>query len=109
MNWETEHYNSVLEITVSFLGIHTWEPDIYFGFSWALYLQCGRYTMWLTSAVHASYENITKHFVSLNLFFSFPTFLVTVRKPNKTRIFPGLKVQPWRSRYKITLLPLNIF
>jgi len=31
-NWETEHYNSVLEITVSFLGIHTWEPDIYLGF-----------------------------------------------------------------------------
>ncbi len=28
-NWETEHYYSVLEITVSFLGIHKWEPDIY--------------------------------------------------------------------------------
>ncbi len=28
-NWETEHYNSVLEITVSFLVIHKWEPDIY--------------------------------------------------------------------------------
>ena len=28
-NWDTEHYNSVLEITVSFLGIHKWEPDIY--------------------------------------------------------------------------------
>ncbi len=27
-NWETEHYNSVLGITVSFLGIHKWEPDI---------------------------------------------------------------------------------
>ncbi len=27
-NWETEHYNSVLEITVSFLGIHNWEPFI---------------------------------------------------------------------------------
>jgi hypothetical protein len=30
------HYNSVLEITVSFLGIHKWEPDIYIGFSPAL-------------------------------------------------------------------------
>jgi hypothetical protein len=40
-NWETEHFNSVLEITVSFLGIHKWEPDIYIGFSPALYLQCG--------------------------------------------------------------------
>ncbi len=40
-NWETEHYNSVLEITVSFLGIHKWEPGIYVGFSSALYLQCG--------------------------------------------------------------------
>jgi hypothetical protein len=39
-NWETEHYNSVLEITVSFLGIHKWEPDIYIGFSTALHLQC---------------------------------------------------------------------
>jgi hypothetical protein len=28
-NWETEHYNSVLKITVSFLGIHKGEPDIY--------------------------------------------------------------------------------
>ncbi len=39
-NWETKHYNSVLEITVSFLGIHKWELDIYFGFSPALHLQC---------------------------------------------------------------------
>jgi hypothetical protein len=31
-----EHYNSVLGITVSFLGIHKWEPDIYLGFSPAL-------------------------------------------------------------------------
>ncbi len=27
-NWETEHYNSDWEITVSFLGIHKWGPDI---------------------------------------------------------------------------------
>ncbi len=40
-NWETEHYYSVLEITVSFLGIHKWELDIYIGFSPALHLQCG--------------------------------------------------------------------
>jgi hypothetical protein len=26
---ETEQYNSVLEITVSFMGIHKWEPDIF--------------------------------------------------------------------------------
>jgi hypothetical protein len=39
-NWETVHYNSVLEITVSFLGILNWEPDIYIGFSPALHLQC---------------------------------------------------------------------
>jgi hypothetical protein len=32
-NWETEHYNSVLEITVLFLGIHK-----YIGFSLALHL-----------------------------------------------------------------------
>ncbi len=35
-NWETEHYNSVLEISrlhSSFLGIHRWQPDIYIGFS----------------------------------------------------------------------------
>jgi hypothetical protein len=32
MNWEAEHYNSVLEITVSFLGIFKWEQDIYIGF-----------------------------------------------------------------------------
>jgi hypothetical protein len=38
-NWEREHYNSVLEVTVSFLGIHKWEPGIYTGFSPALHLQ----------------------------------------------------------------------
>jgi hypothetical protein len=40
---ETEHYNSVLEITVSFLEIHKWEPDIYIGFSPALHLQSWEY------------------------------------------------------------------
>jgi hypothetical protein len=40
-NWVTEHYNSVLEITVSFLGIHKRDPDLYIGFSLALFLQCG--------------------------------------------------------------------
>jgi hypothetical protein len=43
LNYETEHYNSVLEITgreASFLGIHKSEPDIYIGFSPALHLQC---------------------------------------------------------------------
>ncbi|MFN9901666.1 MAG: hypothetical protein ACK55Z_23360, partial [bacterium] len=39
-NWETGHYNSVLEITVSFLGIHKWESDIYIRFSSAIHLQC---------------------------------------------------------------------
>jgi hypothetical protein len=38
-NWETEHYNYVLEITVSFLGIHKREPAICIGFSPALLLQ----------------------------------------------------------------------
>jgi len=28
--WETEHHNSVLEITVSFLGRNKWETDIFF-------------------------------------------------------------------------------
>jgi hypothetical protein len=34
------YYNSILEITVSFLGIRKWEPDIYIEFSPALNLQC---------------------------------------------------------------------
>ncbi len=33
-------FNSVLEKTVSFLGIHKWEPDIYIWLSLALHLQC---------------------------------------------------------------------
>ena len=40
-NWETEHHNSVLKITVSFLRIHKWEPDVYIGFSLTLPLQWG--------------------------------------------------------------------
>jgi hypothetical protein len=39
-NWETEHYNSILEKTVLFLGIHKWKLGIYIGFSPALHLQC---------------------------------------------------------------------
>jgi len=39
-NWEIEHYNSVLEIIVSFLEIHEWEPDIYIGISPTLHLAC---------------------------------------------------------------------
>jgi hypothetical protein len=49
-NWETEHYNSVLEITVSFLGIHQWEPDFYIGFSPALHLPCMGIGAWLVTA-----------------------------------------------------------
>ncbi len=37
-DWETEHYNSVLEISrLRILGIHISEPDIYIGFSPALH------------------------------------------------------------------------
>ncbi len=43
-NWETEDYNSVLDITVSFLGIHNWEPDIYIGFLPAFHLQWETHT-----------------------------------------------------------------
>jgi hypothetical protein len=48
-NWETEHYDSVLEITeraVSFLEIHKSEPDIYIVFSPALHLQCAIIEQW---------------------------------------------------------------
>jgi hypothetical protein len=38
-NWETEHYNSVLEITVSFLGLHKWEPGILTGPSFAVWMR----------------------------------------------------------------------
>jgi hypothetical protein len=38
-NWEREYYNSVLEMTLSFLEIHKWTIDIYIGFSPALHLQ----------------------------------------------------------------------
>ncbi len=48
-NGETEHYNSVFEITVSFLGIHKWEPDIILGFSLALHLQCS--TLWTSNLI----------------------------------------------------------
>ncbi len=41
-NWETEHINSVLEITFSIWRIHKWEPDIYIGFSAALHFQCSK-------------------------------------------------------------------
>jgi hypothetical protein len=38
-NWETEHYNSGLEIRVSLLGMHKWKPDICIGFSTAPHFQ----------------------------------------------------------------------
>jgi hypothetical protein len=40
MSVGTWRQNSLLEITVSFLGKNKWEPDIYIGFSLALHLQC---------------------------------------------------------------------
>jgi hypothetical protein len=40
-NWETKHYNYVLEIRSSFIsGIRKSEPEIYIGFSPAPHLQC---------------------------------------------------------------------
>ncbi len=42
-----------MEITVSFLGIHKWEPDIYIGFSPALPLQYGLYCRGLNADVQA--------------------------------------------------------
>ncbi len=39
-NCVTEHYYCVWEITVLFLAIHKWEPDIYIAFSPALHFQC---------------------------------------------------------------------
>ncbi len=49
-NWETEHYNFVMEITVLFPGIHKWEPDIWF--SPALHLQCRvyKFVYWLSDS-----------------------------------------------------------
>jgi hypothetical protein len=44
-NWDTEHYNSGLEIRVSLLGMHKWKPDICIGFSTALHLQCGNWEL----------------------------------------------------------------
>jgi hypothetical protein len=38
---------NVLEIRVSFLGIHKWEPDIYIGFSLALRLQCAEHVQYI--------------------------------------------------------------
>ncbi len=48
---ETEQQSSVVEITVSFLGIYKWEPDIYIGFSPSLHLQCAissKFSFYLT-------------------------------------------------------------
>ncbi len=55
-NWKIANYNSVLEITVSFLGIQNWEPDIFIGFSLTLHLQCTHYSVtapftWVTSFI----------------------------------------------------------
>ncbi len=52
-NWETEHHNSVLEITVSFMGIHRLEPNIYIGFSLALHFQWG--SLFLLLLTHPKY------------------------------------------------------
>jgi hypothetical protein len=49
-NWETEPYNSVLEITVSFLEIHQWEPDIYIGFS-PTFICNGRYLVFCSKFI----------------------------------------------------------
>jgi hypothetical protein len=59
-NWETEHYNSVLEIKFSFLGLHKWEPDNNIGFSPALHLQCVQFTLDSQQYRHKLPQEITK-------------------------------------------------
>ncbi len=54
----TEYYDSVLEITVSFLGIHKREPDNYIGFLTALHLQCGFKA--------AAWDQLKSVFITLN-------------------------------------------
>jgi hypothetical protein len=76
-NWETEHYNSVLEITVSFLGIHKWEPDIYIGFSPALHLQCVR--------VYMQFLHISRK-----------TFLKKIRKKGRMQLVRKSAPDFWR-------------
>ncbi len=56
-NWETEHYNCVLEIRVSFLRIHKSEPDIYIGFSPALHLQCAPFSLIYKRLVLFSFDS----------------------------------------------------
>jgi hypothetical protein len=46
------------QCTVSFLGIHKWEPDIYIGFSPALHLQC----ITVTVSRNKCLENLRNHF-----------------------------------------------
>ncbi len=67
-NWKTEHYNFVLQITVSFLGIHKWKPDFYIGFSSALHLQCGhcyRVKRRLLHYIYRCIKNCTGYFVTV--------------------------------------------
>jgi hypothetical protein len=61
-----------LEKTVSFLGIHKWEPDIYNEFSLALHLQCSApafygSSMGLKSHISQKYKvgDIGKHSIEL--------------------------------------------
>jgi hypothetical protein len=85
-NWTTEHYNSVFEITVSFLEIHKWEPNIYIGFSPALHLQCGLcfYSIINFSSIHLLgflilklFQNYTVKIVN-GICWKRPTFFVVL-------------------------------
>jgi hypothetical protein len=91
-NWETEHYNSVLEIkrprAVSFLGIPKLKPHIYIGFSPVLHLQCiqvcptaqNRNVTAMTAAVqHWNYATVTWNTAKPRLYGSHLNFPLSVR------------------------------
>ncbi len=84
-NWEKEHYNSVWEITVSFLRIHKWEPDICIGFSPTLHLQCGlqHYTQAYCIALCLLIQipgilSVKRKIITVNFYFFFSTILACI-------------------------------
>jgi hypothetical protein len=85
-NWETEQYDSVVEITVSFLRIHKWEPAIYIGFSSAFLSAHACHTLYLPFFLPHTFDFLCMPCLALSLFASTcaPTLLLSLLLPLPT-------------------------
>ncbi len=96
-NWETEHYNSVQDISVSFLGIHKWEPVIH--------LQCILSRLFVFKCLMTTFTllfslfiiSFVRYFIKILKIFRFLSFNATNVRFGICIIFPNTLFSGWQT------------